>query len=303
MRSRATPARALRWTVARRRTIIISVVTALLVVFGWVGVLVGLQLWSSGGGHNFRTETGAVLTRLGDPELVDSVYDQASPKFRQLVIRERFHEMVEEMNATLGPFKEVVSAQETEQIDGPGGHTGRMQARVRFARGETLGNFSFHHIDGRWRLLGLSVDLPEGVTIQTPTGEELRARIEAPAEVMDQVQSIFERIRDGQAGSVYDQAASTLRESKDREKFLDFIENRQQAMGGFVRIFDVIKSKQHPDKHRATVILALEYGDARTTGTLDFVKADDQWLLSGLKIIVPEPLVPETPTTAPEPEP
>jgi hypothetical protein len=287
--------------VARKRTIIISVITAFVVVFGWVGVLVGLQLWSSGGGHNFRTETATVLTRLGDPEKVDAVYDEASPMFRQLVIRERFYEMVEEMNATLGPFQEVVSARETERIDGPGGRTGRLLARVRFERGETLGNFSFHSIDGQWRLLGLSVDLPEGVTIATPTGEALRVRIEAPAEVMDQVAAIFEQIRNGQAGAVYDQAAVTLRESIEREKFLDFIENRQQAMGGFVRIFDIIKSKQHPNKHRATVILALEYGETRTTGTLDFVKSEDEnWRLSGLKIIVPEPLVPERPTEAPE---
>lgn len=286
---------------ARRRTIIISVITAFVVVFGWVGVLVGLQLWSSGGGHTFRTETATVLTRLGDPDKVDLVYDEASPVFRELVIRERFYEMVDEMNATLGPFQEVVSARETERIDGPGGRTGRLLARVRFERGETMGNFSFHDIDGQWRLLGISVDVPDGVTIATPTGDALRARIEAPPEVMEKVQSIFDRIRDGEAGSVYDDAAETLRASIEREKFLDFIENRQQAMGGFVRIFDVIKSKQHPNKHRATVILALEYGETRTTSTLDFVKDEDEtWQLSGLKIIVPEPLVPELPTEAPE---
>src|SRR5690606_22782815 len=108
--------------------------------------------------------------------------------------------------------------------------TGRARASLVFDRGKASSHFSFHRVDDTWRLLGFNIDIPDHLRQEAASRSETKAvRIEAPAEVHALVRRVLERVRDGDSGAIYDEAAPTFRQSIARDTFLELQQQRDAA--------------------------------------------------------------------------
>lgn len=284
----------------RRRLLLRSVIGAFVLIFGWIGVMVGLQVVSNKG-YNFRAETQLVLEQIRDGK-VELVYKEASARMQEAMIPDRFLELGTDINAALGGFRGILAIKRVESTDGPGGRTGRVNATLEFDKGKTSATFSYHWIDGGWRLLGFNILIPDELKGAVLSRVETQTvRTEAPTEVHELARRILELGREGGSGVIYDQAAPTFRQSVDRNTFFELQADREQILGRYVLILDVIKSWINLGHNHAELILAVQYQNARATVTMDFFQIDGVWQLSHYKIVMPQPRIPGTAVTPPIP--
>lgn len=271
------------------RTVIITLVLS----FGWVGVLVGLQVLR-GTAYNFRSETQRVLELIRDGNAAQ-VFSEASPRMQRDMIEESFLELASDIRATLGGFREILAIKQIAHISGPGGETGRAKATLVFDRGKTSGTFSYHRTGGAWRLLGFDIDIPESLQADALSRSETRAvRIEAPAEVHALARELLEQVRDGHSAAIYDQAAPTFKQSIAQSAFLELQRQRHQALGRYVRILDTLASWRNQSRTMATVTVVAQYDKAKTSVTMGFIRLGEDWKLSQYKVVMPPPRLPET---------
>jgi hypothetical protein len=272
--------------------IVQGTVVGFLVIFTWIGVLVGLQwLQASDSGPSFRMETDHIMVQLNkDPA---KVYDEASPALHDAMIKDRFLAIVREMHRTLGKYKSILSIKHRFQINGPHGKTASAIALLQFENANAEAELSYH-LTGEpetWRLLGFWVTPPPELTslVSTPT---LVNKREAPREVHEAVESILQRMRDGKVREVYEQASKPFRESVSIDSFIRGVQWRRSHMGRFERVLDIITSDLNASRKRAIVEAVLEYRKGKTRGTFHFIVVDDKWRLLSLKILIPQPLAP-----------
>src|SRR6201999_253846 len=96
---------------------------------------------------------------------IDEVYDQASPRFQEMVRKERFSDDMTDMAQTVGRFREITSVNDSLVTTGPTGRIGRVSLTVRYEKATCKISVSLHDDQGRWKLLGIGVDLPPELTI------------------------------------------------------------------------------------------------------------------------------------------
>ena len=285
----------------RRRLILISsLVTTFVLIFGWIGVLVGLQMLS-GGHSSLRDETQGVLEGIRDGELA-KVYGEASPLFRKRIDLDAFVDLAGDINESLGGFREIQTSKTVEMIDGPGGQSGRVHTTLAFEHGKTAGRFSYHLVDDRWRLLGLSIDMPQapaeagaeaGAGVQAAGQDAAIERLEAPSEVLARFRDILMLGRDGQGGRIYDEAAPPFQEAIDRETFLALLAQRERALGRYVDIADIVSAEQIWERNRAKVVARVQFARATTEVTMGFARIDGTWQMTYYKALIPRPAVPD----------
>ena len=85
---RSTPDPAATAQIRRRRKLFQGVIVTFVLISAWIAVMVGLQFWSTGG-YNFQTETERILSLMRDGK-AELVYRDASPRFQQMIIVDRF---------------------------------------------------------------------------------------------------------------------------------------------------------------------------------------------------------------------
>lgn len=276
-----------------------SIVITLVLTFGWIGMMLLYQRMSRPA-YNFRTETQQVLERIRDGR-ADLVYSEASPFLQETMIAERFLELASDIRATLGAFHEILAIKQVESTSGPGGETGLARATLLFDQGKISAHFSYHRSDGRWRLLGLNIRIPEHLKKEVASRSEIRAvRVEAPAEVHALVQRLLERVRGGENGAIYDESSPTFKQSIDRETFLELQEQRRSVLGKYVRILDTLESWRNQSRNSAQVSVVVQYEKAKATVTIGFLVINGQWKLAHYKIVMPQPRIPAA-STSPEP--
>lgn len=279
-------------SLSRRQIVVRGTVIGFVVIFAWIGVLVGLQwMRSSESGPSFRRETERTMTLLNtDPE---KVYDEASPALHDAMIKDRFLTIVQDLFDTLGKYKGIRSIKHQDQIDGPHGRTASAVARLEFENGSTTAELSYHFTGDppAWRLLGFQIETPEALTSLVPRARLVTKR-EAPKEVHEAVKSILERMRNGKVREVYEEASKPFRESVSMDGFVRGVEWRRKHMGQFARVLDIITSDMNRSRKRATVEAVLEYRKGKTRGTFDFIVVNEKWRLLSLKVLIPQPLAP-----------
>lgn len=279
----------------RRRNLIQSFLVTFVLISAWIGIMVGYQLMSTSEAYTFRAETREVLERIRDGK-AEIVYREASPRLQEMMISDRFLELSSDIRATLGGFRDILAIKQVALITGPGGKTGQAQATLEFDRGRAPGNFSYHWVDGKWRLLGLSIDIPDALKKEVASRSETRAvRVEADAEVHALVKKTLEEVRDGGSEAVYAQASPTFKQSIDRDTFLQVQEQRRLALGPYVRILDTLESWRDRSRSKAQVTVVVQYEKARTPVTIGFIKVDDVWRLAHYKVVMPQPRIPRLP--------
>ncbi len=282
-----------RWR--RRRRIIKSAIITFILIFSWIGTIVGMQMISCTA-YNFRSETELVLERIRDGQ-AELVYREAAPRFRKTMILDRFLELSSDIRRTMGGFREILAIRRVESTSGPGGETGRVKTTLEFDRGRTKATFSYHKLGGQWRLLHLSIRIPDHLKADAISRSETRSvRVEAPAEVYALVKKTLEQVRDGQSGAVYDAAAPSFKQSVDRETFLRVQTERRDLLGPYLRILDTIKGTRNRSRSKARIVALVEYEKDKTTVVIGFIKIQDVWRLSYYKVEMPQIRLPLHPT-------
>lgn len=287
--------------------------TTFVLIFGWIGVLVGLQMLS-GGDSSFRDETQRVLERIRDGQVAE-VHGEASPLFRERIGLDAFRDLADDINHNLGRFLEIQTSKTVEMIDGPGGRSGRVHTSLAFEHGKTSGRFSYHLVGDRWRLLGLSIDIPKArlqtdaqagppaelpatntepaPTAPTAGAPAAAGRREAPSEVLTRFREILALGSDGQGGRVYDESAPPFQEAVNRDVFLALLKQRERALGGYVDIADIVSAEQNRGRNRAKVVARVQFARAESEVTMGFARIDDIWRMTYYKVMIPRPAVPD----------
>src|SRR5690606_30811537 len=198
----------------------------------------------------------------------EEVYEGASFRFKQTLLVDKFVDLVDRMNRTMGRFERVIDVVDVDQAVTVAGMTARVELELEYEKAETTGELSFHRgDDGAWRLLGLSVRIPEELEETAASLERQVERVRAPEEVIEQFKAILDDVRAGKVAEIHARAAPSFRDSRSVDEFRATLEAHRAEMGELVRLLAVISSAQNADKARARVHALPQYGGASTAGT------------------------------------
>ena len=105
-----------------------------------------------------------------------------------------------------------------------------------------------------------------------------------------ETRQVLERIRDGQAALVYEEASPLLRETMILERFEERASDVRTALGGFRDILAIkrVESISGPGGETARVKASVEFDRARTTATFSYHYTRGTWRLMGFYIDLPE---------------
>jgi hypothetical protein len=291
----------------RGRLLVRSVIVGFVLVFAWIAAIVAWQLRENDT-PDFRPLAEHILVEISTGSAaIGKVYEQASPRFQEMVREERFIDEYTDMNATLGAFREITSINDTLVTNGPTGEVGRVSFTAAYDKGSCRGSISFHWFHGRWRLLGIALELPPDMRITQAQREQRVAACKDPDDrrtcaVRDLAEHILEQVRDGQAGAVWDGASKLFQQQVSRTRFIELQAEHAAALGAYKRIISVTEAKVIGGTSATFDVLAEFERSSAVRTVFGFTRTDEKapWQLESLKVVVPMPRADEAP---PEPPP
>lgn len=281
----------------RGRVLARSILVSFCLVFAWISVIVGLQLRGRRP-PDLRPDAERVLIALRDRP-VKEVYLASSSRFQEVVHEDSFTAQMEDMNRTLGNFREITAVIATKTNRGPGGRTGRVDLRLEFEGTATKASLSFRWEKSAseqaetWKLLGLSVEVPPALMAKVGTDEARRERVQGNAvELRALVTDILTRSFAGQVDLVWRDAAPAFQEMP-LETFRRNEADSLRTLGGFNRVLSVTSARINPSQTNTSVDLMLEFDYAPAIkGSFEFTKIDGAWRMFGYKLFLPLPHIP-----------
>ena len=276
----------------RGRVMAKSVIVSFLLVFSWIAVIVGLQLRRPRP-PDFRPLAEDVLIAIRDGK-AEQVYRDASTRFQEVVLEDTFVADTDDLNRTLGKYKEITAVLEVEVGRGPSGKFGRLDFRADYGNGPVRGSLSFRWEEGTWKLLGFSVGLPPDAIAEAGTQQMRKARSKGPeAELKAAAEALLRLSATQDYDAMWRQAALGFRQSITLDNFRQTEIDRRKILGPFDRILSVTSATQNPGRTGASLELLIQFEKATAPGSFNFAKIDDEWKLTRYKIVVPLPRVPE----------
>ncbi|MEZ4404138.1 MAG: hypothetical protein R3B06_29215 [Kofleriaceae bacterium] len=288
----------------RGRVMARGVVVGFCLVFAWIAVIVGLQLRGRRP-PDFRPLAEKILGELRDGKFEQVYDDETSSRFQEVVLLDTFVVHMEDLNRTLGRFREVESVIGTETIRGPSGRTGRVDLRLGYERASTRGSVSFRWEDGEWKMLGLSVEVPDRMLSGAGAEQARRDRVQGNAEELKRLASaLLERSLgrsatdttpaiDSDPAAVWRDAAPGFRDGITVEAFERTEADHRRTLGAFRRVLDVTSATISPGQTSTSIDCLIEFDKATINGTLKFSKVDGVWRLTYYKLVLPLPRLPE----------
>ncbi|MBX3155568.1 MAG: DUF4019 domain-containing protein [Deltaproteobacteria bacterium] len=273
-----------------------SLIVGFAIVASWITIIVAVQIRGTDA-PDFRPLAEQILIQLSNSSY-DELYEKSSPRFQEVVRKERFVDEMSDMQATVGKFREITAVNDTLVTTGPTGRVGRLSLTVAFDKGTCKSSVSFHWDDGTWKLLGVGVELPPELR---PTAEQREARVIPPTcadpmskkcELKIVANAILEKLRDGKAGEVYDEASDVFQKEGDRGRFVQIQTEHAVVLGEFRRILAVTEAIQTDGHTRATFDALLEYANAlavRAVFTFERPLGTHAWRLRSFKRVLPMP--------------
>lgn len=276
-----------------------------------------------------RVSLGRRLDELKQERVRDigDLYEKASPRFQEMVRKERFVDEMLDLNKTLGQFLEITAVNESFVSSGPTGRIGRMSTMVQYERGKTRAAVSLHLVDGEWKLLGVSVEVPPELVI-TPEAREERVTpcdskgADGKKDTDDDIPNgpmnptkcdvhrvgnhILEQLRDGQVAAVWDAANRDVFQKQEvKARFIEISTEQQRVLGEYRRIIAVTEAKMYSGKEeeRGYFDVIAEYSRANVRVIFGFTRPSktQEWQLRSLKIALPMPRIDDLfPTRAPD---
>jgi hypothetical protein len=287
----------------RGRLLIRSMFVAFTLVFMWIGVIVVVQL-NRNDSPDFRPAAEQILATISSgQEGIDKAYDDSSPRFQEMVRKERFVDDMTDMNKTLGKFREITAVNEMLVTNGPTGKIGRVSITAAFEQGTCRAAVNFHLVDGTWKLFGIQVETPPELKITKEAKEERVAACwdevkkedlsnnRKRCDVRDAAETILEKLRDGKAGEVYDDASQVFKKQEERAAFIAIAAQQYEQLGKYKRIVAVTEAKSIGGTS-ATFDVLVEYDKtsaARNVFGFTRRSKTEPWKLRLYKVVLPMP--------------
>ena len=291
----------------RGRLLLRSVIVGFVLVAAWIAVIVGLQLHGNDV-PDFRPSAEKILVEIGKGSAsIGEVFEKASPRFQEIMRKERFIDEMTDLNTTLGTFIEVTAINDTLVTSGPAGRVGRVSLTASYARGICKGSISFHWDQGQWKLLGLGIEVPPTLTVTQAQREQRVAACKdagnrKTCDVRDAAETVLEMLRDGKAGDIWDSASPVFRQTETRIQFATIQEEHREALGAYKRILRISEAKVIGGTS-ATFDVVTEFEKAngvRVVFGFERTSKSTPWALRSFKLVVPMPRADEgAPTPLP----
>jgi hypothetical protein len=296
----------------RGRLLVRSVLVGFSIVFAWIAGIVFLQLRSSNT-PDFRPAAEKILLQISSGKQgIEEVYEKSSPRFQEFVLKERFVDLMLDLNATNGKFQEITAVNDTIVGTGPTGRFARVGLTLLYEHGITKGSISFHLDQGKWRLLGVGVEVPASVKITQAEREKRVAACldekghdvsdqRAKCDVRDAAETILEMIRDGKIGDVYDSASDIFKQQETRANFIRIHEEMRAPLGAYKRLLNVTEAKSIGGL-TAFFDCVVEFeksSGVRVVFNFSRPSKTAKWQLRSLKVVVPMPRPDEGRTMVP----
>lgn len=281
----------------RGKLLVRSVVVSFLLVFAWIAVIVALQVRGIDA-PDFRPDAEAILKQLSaGPEAIEAVWDASSPRFQEMTRKERFVDDMTDMFATLGTFKEIAAVNDSLSTSGPTGRVGRVGLTVVFEKGKARTTISLHADQGRWKLLGIGVEVPPELPITQAQREQ---RVQACKDAMDAkgcdlhvaANALLEQLRDGKAGQVWDGATKIFQKQEQKARFVALQAEHALTLGDYRRIIAVTEAKVFSGGNIGVFDVLLEYTRAAGVRAIfSFYRGSKTlpWKLRSFKLVLPMP--------------
>ncbi len=287
----------------RGRLLVRSVVVSFVLVFAWIGVIVALQVRGIDA-PDFRPNAERVLVALSSGSAaIGELYEQASPRFQEMVRKDRFVDDMLDMNATVGKFVEIAAINDSLVSNGPTGRVGRVSLTVAYEHGTTKASVSLHWDQGKWKLLGVGIEVPPELKITQAQREQ---RVQACKDPMDSkkcdlfvaANRILEQLRDGHADQVWDDATKVFQKQEEKARFVALQVDHAAALGPYRRIIRVSEAKAYSNATIGTFDIVTEYAKSQGVRAIfGFYRAAKTapWKLRSLKVVIPMPRADESP--------
>jgi len=284
----------------RRGAILVrSVIVGFVVITAWIAAIVSIQIRADET-VDFRPAAERILAQLSrGPDAISEVYEHASPRFQEMVRKERFVDDMIDLEATVGKFREVTAINGTLVTSGPGGRVGRLSITAVFANGVCRGSISFHFDQGQWKLLGVGLELPPDLKITQKQREQRVAACKDPSnrktcDVRDRVETILEQLRDDKAGDVWDQASPVFQQQESRASFVELQQEHSIVLGAYDRVLRVTEARINIGGTSATYDCVVEFdrsSGVRVVFGFERAAKTQPWILNSFKLVVPMPRV------------
>jgi hypothetical protein len=279
----------------RGRLLIRSMIVGFVLVAAWIVVIVGLQLHGNDT-PDFRPNAERILVDLSRGA-IDEIYEQASPRFQEMVRKEPFIDEMNDLTQTVGRFREITSVNDTLVTTGPTGRIGRVSLTVAYEKATCKVSVSLHDDQGRWKLLGIGVELPLELKISQAQREE---RVKACKDPMDvkhcdvhqTADAILRQLDAGRADQVWDEATAVFQQQEPKTKFIQLQLEHLAALGSYRRIIAVTEAKLMIGGTSATFDALSEFEKASGARTVfAFFRRGklDRWRLRSFKVVLPMP--------------
>jgi hypothetical protein len=281
-------------------------VVGFLLIAVWIAAIVALQVHGNET-VDFRPPAERILAALSKgPDSIGEVYEHASPRFQEMVRKERFVDDMTDLDVTLGKFREVTSINDTLLTTGPTGRVGRVSLTASFEKGVCKGSISFHWDQGQWKLLGLGMELPAKLKVTQAEREQRVAACKDPGDrkscdVRDAAETILEQLRDGKATDVWDHASRIFQQQESRPQFALLQEEHGAVLGPYKRLLRVTEAKVIGGTS-ATFDVVAEFDRAsgvRVVFGFERTGKTAPWQLRSFKLVLPMPRAEVEPLPAP----
>ncbi|MBL9013729.1 MAG: hypothetical protein JNL83_06115 [Myxococcales bacterium] len=277
------------------RLLVRSLFVGFVLVASWITVIVALQLHGNET-PDFRPVAEKLLLELSKGQsAVEAVYDAGSPRFQEMVRKERFVDEMNDLAATVGKFREITAVNDSLVTSGPTGRIGRVSLTVAYDKATCKASVSLHEDDGVWKLLGIGVELPRELKITQAQREE---RVQACKDPKDKscdlyvaADGILQDLRDGKADKVWDAASAVFQKQEERGRFIALQKQYQESLGAYSRILSVTEAKVIGGTNALYDVIT-EYGSSSGVAvTFGFYRGSRArpWKLRSLKIVIPMP--------------
>jgi hypothetical protein len=279
----------------RGRLWIRSAIVGFVLVAAWIVVIVALQLHGNDT-PDFRPNAERILVDLSKGQY-DELYEQASPRFQEMVRKDQFTDDMTDMGQTVGRFREITAVNDSLVTTGPSGRVGRVSLTVAYEKATCKVSVSLHSDQGKWKLLGIGVELPPELKITEAAREE---RIKACKDPMDiktcdlhkTADGLLRQLKDGHADEVWDQATAVFQKQEQKARFVEIQGEHFAALGNYRRIIAVSEAKLAIGGNTATFDALAQFDKANGVravfGFYRRTKAD-AWKLRSFKIVLPMP--------------
>ena len=280
----------------RGRLLVRSVIVGFALVGSWIAAIVALQVHGNDT-PDFRPAAEQILVTLSKSAAsIDEVYEHASPRFQEMVRKERFVDDMMDLGATVGKFRELTAINETLVTNGPTGRVGRVSLTASYEKGLCTGSISFHWDQGQWKLLGIGIELPPKLKV---TREQREQRVAACADPMDVRKceihrvsdTILHQLHEKHAGEVWDASFDVFKKQETRSKFIELQQERRATLGAYKRILTVTEAKVISGTSATFDVLAEfeKSSGVRVVFTFERGAKADFWRLRSFKVAMPMP--------------